>query len=61
MERIPERQYQIQEKILSLDREINVRDLRVKAQNTLSIEEITDKKNQLDIAQKLEKDQEKER
>lgn len=56
-----ERQYQIQEKILSLDREINERDLRVKAENTLSIEEIADKKNQLDIAQKLEKDQEKER
>lgn len=56
-----ERQYQIQEKILSLDREINERDLRVKAQNTLSIEQIADKKNQLDIAQKLEKDQEKER
>jgi hypothetical protein len=56
-----ERQYQVQEKILSLDREINERDLRVKAQNTLSIEEIADKKNQLDIAQKLEKDQEKER
>jgi hypothetical protein len=56
-----ERQYQIQEKILSLNREINERDLRVKAQNILSIEEIADKKNQLDIAQKLEKDQEKER
>jgi len=56
-----ERQYQMQDEILSLDREINERELRVKAQNTLSIVEIADKKNQLDIVQKLQKDQEKER
>jgi hypothetical protein len=52
-----ERQYQMQDEISSLDREINERDLRVKDQNKLSIVEIADKKNQLDIMQKLQKDQ----
>ena len=56
-----ERQYQIQDEISSLDREINERDIRVKSQNKLSEGEIADQKNQLDIVQKFKKDELNER